>query len=218
MSAVDTLIDHLEDRAAEFWDTVQGETQRGHRYNTGRVTGRDGYDEGLRLYRLLRELEPRVAVETGVCNGVSTAFVLLALEDNGAGELWSIDLPEVAGEEYEPGTFWDGKGGAVIPPGKEPGWMVPPKLRDRWHLVLGRSQDELPGLLERVGDIDFFMHDSEHSYECMSFEFRTAWEALREGGALVADDVNVNSAWDEFVRNVGREPEALGPKLALIRK
>jgi predicted O-methyltransferase YrrM len=218
VSAVETLIDHLEDRAAEFWDTVQGETQRGHRYNTGRVTGRDGYDEGLQLYRLLRELRPRVAVETGVCNGVSTAFVLLALEDNGGGELWSIDLPEVAGEEYEPGTFWDGKGGAVIPPGKEPGWMVPRDLRDRWHLVLGRSQDELPRVLERVGEIDFFMHDSEHSYECMSFEFRAAWDALREGGALVADDVNVNSAWDEFVRDVGRDPEALGPKLAMIRK
>jgi predicted O-methyltransferase YrrM len=216
--AVETLIDHLEHRAAEFWDTVQGETPRGQRYNTGRVTGRDGYDEGLRLYRLLRELRPAVAVETGVCNGVSTAFLLLALEDNGEGVLHSIDLPEVAGEEYEAGTFWDGKGGAVIPPGKEPGWMVPPGLRERWRLVLGRSQDELPPLLERVGEIDFFMHDSEHSYECMSFEFRTAWEALREGGVLIADDVNVNSAWDEFVEEVGREPEELGQKLAMITK
>jgi predicted O-methyltransferase YrrM len=212
------LIEHLEQQAAVFWDTVQGETQRGHRYNTGRVTGREGYDEGLRLYELLRDLEPRVAVETGVCNGVSTAFVLLALERNGAGELHSIDLPEVAGEEYEAGTFWDGKGGAVIPPGKEPGWMVPSELRDRWHLVLGRSQDELPGLLERVGEIDFFMHDSEHSYECMSFEFREAWKALRAGGVLVADDVNVNTAWEEFTRAVERRPEELGPKLAMIAK
>jgi predicted O-methyltransferase YrrM len=218
VTAVETLIDHLEHRAAEFWDTVQGETPRGQRYNTGRVTGRDGYAEGLRLYRLLRELRPRVSVETGVCNGVSTAFLLLALEDNEAGELYSIDLPEVAGEEYEPGTFWDGKGGAVIPPGKEPGWMVPPALRERWHLVLGRSQEELPPLLARIGEIDFFMHDSEHSYECMSFEFRTAWEALREGGVLVADDVNVNAAWDEFAREVSREPETLGPKLAMIVK
>jgi predicted O-methyltransferase YrrM len=218
LSAVDTLIDHLEQRAAEFWDTVQGQTPRGQRYNTGRVTGRDGYDEGLRLYRLLRELRPRVAVETGVCNGVSTAFLLLALEDNGEGELHSIDLPEVAGAEYEPGTFWDGKGGAVIPPGKDPGWMVPPALRSRWQLVLGRSQDELPPLLESLGEIDFFMHDSEHSYECMSFEFRTAWAALRDGGVLVADDVNVNSAWDEFARQVDREPEPLGQKLAMITK
>jgi predicted O-methyltransferase YrrM len=216
--SIDTLIDHLERRAAEFWDTVQGQTSRGHRYNTGRITGRDGYDEGLRLYRLLRDVRPRVAVETGVCNGVSTAFLLLALEDNGEGELHSIDLPEVAGEEYKQGTFWDGKGGAVIPPGKEPGWMVPPELRDRWDLVLGRSQEELPPLVERLGSIDFFMHDSEHSYECMSFEFRAAWGALREGGVLVADDVNVNTAWDEFVREVGREPEALGPKLAMITK
>jgi predicted O-methyltransferase YrrM len=197
---------------------VQGETPRGERYNTGRVTGRDGYDEGLRLYQLIRELNPRIAVETGVCNGVSTAFLLLALERNGQGELHSIDLPEVAGEEYEAGTFWDGKGGAVIPPGKEPGWMVPPDLRDRWHLVLGRSQDELPPLLERLVEIDFFMHDSEHSYECMSFEFATAWSALRRGGVLVADDVNVNSAWDEFTREVGREPQALGPKLSMIVK
>jgi predicted O-methyltransferase YrrM len=218
VTAVETLIDHLELRAAEFWDTVQGQTQRGHRYNTGRVTGRDGYDEGLRLYRLLRDLQPQVAVETGVCNGVSTAFVLQALEDNGEGMLHSIDLPEVAGEEYEEGTFWDGKGGAVIPPGKEPGWMVPVALRERWELKLGRSQDELRPLLERVGPIDFFMHDSEHSYECMSFEFRAAWDVMRDGGMLVADDVNVNTAWVEFAREIGREPEALGPKLAMITR
>jgi hypothetical protein len=62
------------------------------------------------------------------------------------------------------------------------------------------------------------MHDSEHSYECMSFEFRTAWAALREEGVLVADDVNVNSAWSEFTGEIGREPEALGPKLSMIRK
>ncbi len=96
--------------------------------------------------------------------------------------------------------------------------MVPPELRDRWHLVLGRSQDELPPLLERIGEIDFFMHDSEHSYECMSFEFETAWPALRPGGALVADDVTVNSAWPEFVQRAGREPKPLGPKLAMIVK
>ena len=213
------LIEHLERRAAEFWDTVQGETARGHRYNTGRVTGRDGYDEGLRLYRLLREMKPRIAVETGVCNGVSTAFLLLALDHNDYGELRSIDLPEVAGEEYEPGTFWDGKGGAVIPPGREPGWMVPQELRERWHLVLGKSQDELPPLLEGLAHpLEFFMHDSEHSDECMRFEFDAAWEALKEGGAIVADDVNVNSAWDEFTARVRRRPQPLGDKLSMILK
>jgi predicted O-methyltransferase YrrM len=211
------LVEHLEEQAALFWSTVRG-TTRGHRYNTGRATGREGYGEGLRLYAVLRKLKPHVAVETGVCNGVSTAFLLLALARNGEGKLHSIDLPEVAGEDYEAGTFWDGKGGAVIPPGREPGWMVPSDLRDRWELVLGRSQDELPALLERVGVIDFFMHDSEHSEACMRFEFDAAWSALRDGGVLAADDVNVNAAFADFAMAQRREPIAIGPKLALLVK
>jgi len=211
------LVEHLEAQAEHFWSTVHGET-RGHRYNTGRATGRDGYGEGLRLYAVLRKLQPRVAVETGVCNGVSTAFLLLALDANGAGELHSLDLPEIAGEDYEPGTFWDGKGGAVVPAGKEPGWMVPEPLRGRWHLTLGRSQDELPGMLDRLGTIDFFMHDSEHSEACMRFEFETAWAALREGGVLTADDVDANAAFADFAAREQRDPVQLGPKLALIVK
>jgi predicted O-methyltransferase YrrM len=213
----DGLVEHLEERAALFWRTVEG-TTRGHRYNTGRATGREGYGEGLRLYAALRALRPAVAVETGVCNGVSTAFLLLALHANGTGELHSLDLPEIAGEDYEPGTFWDGKGGAVIPPGREPGWMVPERLRGGWHLVLGRSQDELPGLLERLGTIDFFMHDSEHSEACMRFEFEAAWGALRDGGVLAADDVNANSTFADFAAARGREPIEIGAKLALIVK
>ena len=211
------LVEHLEEQAALFWRTVLGET-RGHRYNTGRATGRDGYGEGLRLYAVLRKLRPRVAVETGVCNGVSTAFLLLALEANGAGELHSLDLPEVAGEDYEPGTFWDGKGGAVVPAGKEPGWMVPGRLRGPWHLTLGRSQDELPGLIETLGTIDFFLHDSEHSEACMRFEFEAAWSALHAGGVLAADDVDANTAFADFAARQRREPVELGPKLALLVK
>jgi predicted O-methyltransferase YrrM len=211
------LVTHLEEQAARFWRTVQGET-RGHRYNTGRATGRDGYGEGLRLYAVLRKLRPRVAVETGVCNGVSTAFLLLALAENDKGELWSVDLPEIAGEQYEPGTFWDGKGGAVVPAGEEPGWMVPAELRERWHLTLGRSQDALPPLLDRLGEIDFFMHDSEHSDACMRFEFGAAWAALGDGGVLAADDVTANDAFAAFAAEKRREPIEIGPKLALIVK
>ncbi len=212
------LVAHLEARAAEFWRTVEGRTVRGQRYNTGRITGRAGYDEGLRLYALVRELVPRTAVETGVCNGVSTAFLLAALERNRAGELHSIDLPEFAGREYAPDAFWAGKGGAVVPDGKQPGWMVPVQLRARWRLHVGRSQELLPGLLARLEPIDVFLHDSEHSYECMSFELAAAFEALRPGGALVADDVDGNGAFHELARRHGRAPIRIGPKMAELRK
>jgi predicted O-methyltransferase YrrM len=204
------LLEHLEAGYREYWRIVDPES----RYNTGRL----GYEEGIRLYSLVRELEPRISVETGVCNGFSTAFLLLALERNGAGELHSIDLPEVAGADYEPGTFWEGKQGAAIPPGTEAGWMIPDDLRPRWHLVLGRSQEALPPLLERLGAIDLFVHDSEHSYECMRFEFDTAWPALRAGGVLVADDYDWNPAFAEIAREQGRSPVTMGKKLALLTK
>src|SRR2546421_1615191 len=204
------LVEQLQAGYEEYWGIVDPST----RHNTGRL----GYEEGIRLYALVRKLRPRVAVETGVCNGFSTAFVLLALERNGAGELHSIDLPEVVGADYEPGTFWEGKQGAAIPPGKEPGWMIPAALRERWRLTIGRSQDELPPVLDRLGEIDLFVHDSEHSYEGMDFEFRAAWPALREGGALVADDWDWNDAFAELARDNDRTPVTLGKKLALLLK
>jgi len=212
------LIEHLERATAYFWDTVAGETARGGRYNTGRVTGREGYDEGMYLYSIVRALRPGVAVETGVCNGVSTAFLLLALKENDSGRLYSIDYPEVAGADHAPDEFWEGKGGAVIPPGKEPGWMIPEELREGWELVLGRSQEELPPLIGRLGEIDLFMHDSEHSYECMSFEFGAAYAALREGGVLIADDITENTAMSDFATAHGRTPIPIGVKMAFFVK
>ena len=204
------LVEQLQAGYQEFWGIVEPSS----RYNTGRL----GYEEGIRLYALVRKLRMRVVVETGVCNGFSTAFLLLALQRNGIGELHSIDLPEMVGADYEPGTFWEGKQGAAIPPGKEPGWMIPIGLRGRWRLAIGSSREELPPLLARLGEIDLFVHDSEHSYECMDFEFRSAWPALRDGGALVADDWNWNDAFAELARDAHRTPVTLGKKLALLLK
>ena len=204
------LLERLQLGYEEFWGMIE----RSSGYNTGRL----GDEEGMRLYALMRELQPETVVETGVCNGFSTAFLLLGLDRNGVGELHSLDLPDVVGEVYDPGTFWEGKRGAAIPPGKDPGWVIPDELRGRWRLVLGRSQEELPRLLERLGTLDFFMHDSEHSYECMRFEFETAWPALRDGGVLVADDWDWNDAFVELAQETHRTPVTLGTKLMLLRK
>ena len=54
-------------------------------------------------YLACRLVEPAVVVETGVAYGVSSAYVLRALETNGRGTLHSIDLPPLTGK-YE--RFW----------------------------------------------------------------------------------------------------------------
>jgi len=185
---------------------------------SGHSLGAIGYAEGGYLYAIYRHLRPRVAVETGVANGFSTAFALLALERNGAGELHSVDLPREVGRRYDAGTFYEGEGRAGIPSGSEPGWLIPPELKGHWSLVLGRTQDELPPLLDRLGTIDSFMHDSEHSFDCMWFEFNEAWPHLREGGVLVSDDVNSTEAFPRFSREQGRTPVRLARGMALLRK
>src|SRR5207302_10059693 len=137
---------------------------------------------------------------------------------NGEGVLHSIDLPREVGREYEPGTFYEGEGKAGIPPGSEPGWLFPLELKQRWRLILGRSQVELPPLLERLGTVDSFMHDSEHSFDCMWFEFTTAWAALREAGVLLSDDVNSTEAFPRFAAEQGRQPVRLARGMALLQK
>src|SRR3954466_15745970 len=200
---------HLLEKGREHAAAVGG---------TGHSLGAIGYTEGVYLYSVLRLLRPEVAVETGVANGFSTAFALLALQRNGDGRLHSVDLPREVGRDYDAGTFYEGEGRAGIPSGSEPGWLIPADLKERWTLVLGRTQDELPPLLERLGTVDSFMHDSEHSFECMWFEFNEAWPHLRDGGVLLSDDVNSTEAFPRFVREQAREPVRLARGMALIRK
>ncbi len=192
-----------------FVRNVTGET-RGHRYVIGGLS-----EEAVRhLYGLVRERQPEVLVETGVGNGVSTTALLAALDANESGRLYSIDWPEHVGSN---GDFWPGKKGAVVPRGRESGWLVPPELRGRWELTTGRSQDALPPLLDRLGQIDFFLHDGEHSYECMTFEFELAWQHLRPTGILVVDDGDWNDSLEHFADKVRREIHHVGGLALLTR-
>lgn len=208
------LLEYLADKRHWFGQNVDGTTGRGDEFVYG------GMDDlgAAHLYALLRDRKPETVVETGVCNGHSTAIVLQALDRNDHGRLYSIDLPETTTGSPDASAFWQGKGGAAVPGDKEPGWVIPEELRDRWELILGRSQDELDPLLEELGTIDAFLHDSEHSYECMSFEFQTAYPALTEGGLLVADDVNWNTAFEDFASQAQAPIRYLSPSVGLLIK
>ena len=146
------------------------------------------------LYVLVRKLCPAKVVETGVAAGVSSAYILQALEDNQYGKLYSIDYPNYSLVE-----------GAVIPEGEETGFVVPDYLRDRWELKIGKSQELLSPLLEKLGKIDIFLHDSEHSYKNMSHEYKVAWQYLNKGGLLMSHDINDNNAFKEFAIWHGKE-------------
>jgi len=163
--------------------------------SNGGAIGRDAMQD---LYVLVRTQRPDVVVETGVCNGASTFAMLAALEENGRGELHSIDYPfhsSVPMARRREETF-PGIGQAEIPADREPGWLVPADLRDRWTFYEGKSQEVLPGVL-RDHPPDLFVHDSEHSHPAMMFELEAAWHAM-DAGAIVCDDITWNDAFDVF--------------------
>lgn len=133
-------------------------------------------------YMLVRVTRPSSVVETGVCYGVTSAFLLQALRANGSGCLHSIDLPPLgrAGDEFV-------------------GRLVPKDLRSRWRLHRGRSVDLLPKLAGELRQIDFFLHDSLHTYRNMRREFELVNPFLSSHAVVVADDVEGNSAFMDWV-------------------
>jgi predicted O-methyltransferase YrrM len=156
-------------------------------FHQAKVEGADLYAKKILVqYAAIRALAPDVIVETGVASGVSTSYLLLALQKNGRGKLHSIELSD---PQY-------------LPPGKSSGWIVPDWLRANWDLHIGDSRVLLPQLLGECNVIDVFIHDSLHTYDHMLWEFRTAYPRLRPGGLLISDDVTWNPAFTQFALEV----------------
>jgi len=150
-------------------------------------------------YLACRLAVPETVVETGVAYGVSSAYILKALEQNGRGTLHSVDLPPLR-REYR--RFW--------------GVAVPDGLRGNWRLHRGPSSRVLPDLLRETGPLGLFVHDSLHTRRNMRREFDAAWPHVAPGGILLADDVERNRAFADLrhkdpslwrvVRDREREP------------
>jgi hypothetical protein len=114
------------------------------------TTSAADHDRNLRLLYYSTRLErPEIVVETGVFDGLSSAFILKALRDNGHGRLCSIDLPARTPVRASTDKMRD----ATLPAGAEPGWIVPDALRARWALRLGASRTLLEPWLDELGRI-----------------------------------------------------------------
>lgn len=147
----------------------------------------------LELYALVRLLQPRHVIETGVSSGLSSAHFLLALEKNRSGTLHSIDLPTpqrgpVLAKDESP---------VSIPPGLASGWAVPFRS-SRWDLRIGDAALVLPALLGELPGVDLFLHDDLHTPERLDLELSLLRPKLPPGAPVLAD----NTQWtgDSFDR------------------
>jgi predicted O-methyltransferase YrrM len=145
------------------------------------------YDTNPKTLSLLEILittqKPQIIVETGVANGASTRTILNALdhERTPRARLYSCDIDErVATLELNENR--------------------------QFEFVLIKSREDFSNLVNRLERIDFFYHDSDHSYDHQLFEYLTVWEKLSAGGVLLSDDINWSYAFLDFCDSVGRRP------------
>ena len=136
---------------------------------------------GLILYNTIRNKRPDCVLETGVANGFSTRIILEAMEKNGSGKLYSVDIKNDVGKFVKAG---------------------PSKIKKRWNLIINKKMRQLDSLIKR-GGLDIFIHDSDHSYKNMIYEFDVAYKRVRSGGLIMSDDTNSNSAFLDFCRSKG---------------
>jgi hypothetical protein len=167
------------------WDAVVSELhQAGVQVGLASYAGWKDSDRtfAAAIWCVIAHLRPARVVETGVAHGLTSRLILEGLRRNGAGQLWSIDLPAV-----DP---------ALHP---EIGIAVPARLRSRWTYIQGTSRERLPRLLDELGAIEVFVHDSLHTGRNTTFELSCAWPCLRSGGAAVVDDIDHSLAFRSFV-------------------
>jgi predicted O-methyltransferase YrrM len=170
----------LEQRLADIETAV---AERAACLGAGAIDSRHDADPLLArcCYACVRWLRPAVVVETGVAHGVTTAYILAALDLNGHGTLHSVDLP----------PHEDGAADGVAA-------VVPEELRTRWQLHRGMAQRVLPTLLQELERVDLFVHDSLHTYRNMRMEFTSVWSRLPRSGIILADDIEGNAAFLEL--------------------
>jgi predicted O-methyltransferase YrrM len=135
---------------------------------------------------LIQEVQPKIVLETGVANAVSTRKILQSFSDSGLpnAQLYSCDIDKrVATQDL----------------------INNPQFNFR----LIRSKRDFANLVSGLECLVLFYHDSDHAYYHQMYEYSEVWKKLRSGGLLVSDDINWSNAFLDFCKKVARTPYIL---------
>jgi predicted O-methyltransferase YrrM len=129
------------------------------------------------LYSYILTNKPKIIIETGVANGISTRIILTALEKVG-GYLHSFDILPEAEKVAQNYRNW------------------------KFHLLPKRNtKSHLENSVKRIGFCDLWLHDSNHGSNWQTFEYNLALQQLNPSGILFSDDIDASPAWGNFSKN-----------------
>lgn len=132
------------------------------------------------LYSACEFTQAKSVIETGVAYGWSSFAILTSLQKRN-GLLYSSDMPYLGqnGDQYV-------------------GCVVAEDLKGNWKLFRHADRESLPKILKESGEVDVVHYDSDKSYEGMKWAYETLYPRLRKGGVFISDDINDNSAFQDF--------------------
>lgn len=128
-------------------------------------------EEGDLLYSMVRHNRPKLTVEVGMANGLSTLFIAAALRENGTGTHIAID-PFQHSE-------WRGVGAQLI---RQAG------MSDIVRLIEKPSYQGLPQLEQEGARVELVFIDGAHIFDYVIADFLCADRILDVGGVMIFDD------------------------------
>lgn len=140
------------------------------------------------IYNACEFTKAHNVVETGVAYGWSSLAALLSLKKRN-GTLYSSDMPYLSqdGDKYV-------------------GCVVPESLRKNWKLFRHADKESLPKIMKDVNSFDVVHYDSDKSYDGMQWAYAQLYPRLRKGGVFISDDINDNSAFQDFCEKMKITP------------
>lgn len=112
------------------------------------------------LHAYILRVRPKIIVETGVANGITTNVMMSALEQTG-GVPHSFDIDRRCKNVYTGNGNWF------------------------FHHLSKPFPRSLKKNVTGINDIELWIHDSNHGYSWQRFEYELAFGKLSKGGILV---------------------------------
>lgn len=139
-----------------------------------------GGNEAL-LFFLIKLINAKKVLETGVEAGASSQSILKALYLNGGGNLYSSDLAFILNKE-------------------QVGILVSDEFRYSWFLTHKGDKENIPLIFEKEQKFDLIYYDSEKSYDAKKWFFDEIKKKVLPK-ILVYDDIDRDSFFSENVKS-----------------
>lgn len=127
-------------------------------------------------YVLVRIYKPKVIVETGTDKGLGSLVIQLAIEKNQMGTLYTLDIDEYSGSLFDKEDL------------------------KKIKFLIGDSVQNM----QKINEIDFFIHDSDHSEEHEKKEIRAVASKLTNNAIVISDNSHVTDVLFQWSKETNR--------------